>query len=88
MHLPVCVSISKMAPSSFAGPVAGSYRPGGFPRNLDIDEERATELIYQSELYAQLEDETTKLWHLSPLALHEMFCEEQETGKITYPEEA
>ena len=53
-----------------------------------IDEEKATELLYTSELYAQLEDEKTKLWHLSPLALFEMFCEEQETGKITYPEEA
>ena len=53
-----------------------------------IDEERATELFYNSELYAQLEDEKTKLWHLSPLALFEMFCEERETGKITYPEEA
>jgi len=53
-----------------------------------IDEERATELFYTSELYAQLEDELTKLWHLSPLALFDMFCEEQDTGMITYPEEA
>jgi hypothetical protein len=35
-----------------------------------------------------LEDEQTKLWHLSANALFEMFQEEQETGKITYPEEA
>jgi len=56
-------------------------------KNL-IDEEKATELLYTSELYAQLEDEKTKLWHLSPLALFEMLCEERETGKITYPEEA
>ena len=55
--------------------------------NID-DEEKATELFYKSELYAQLEDEQTKLWHLSHLALFEMFCEEQKTGKITYPEEA
>ena len=53
-----------------------------------IDEEKATEMFYTSELYSQLEDEQTKLWHLSHLALFEMFCEEQETGKITYPEEA
>jgi hypothetical protein len=53
-----------------------------------IDEEQATEMFYTSVLYSQLEDELTKLWHLSPLALFEMFCEEQETGKITYPEEA
>ena len=53
-----------------------------------ITEGEATELLYISELYAQLEDEKTKLWHLSLLALFEMFCEERETGKITYPEEA
>ncbi len=53
-----------------------------------IDEEEAVGLFYNSELYAQLEDEETKLWHLSPLALFEMFQEEQETGSITYPEEA
>ena len=34
-----------------------------------IDEERATELFYTSELYAQLEEELTKLWYLSPLAI-------------------
>ncbi|MDR1158011.1 MAG: hypothetical protein LBK75_06845 [Oscillospiraceae bacterium] len=53
-----------------------------------MDEEKAIELFYTSELYAGLEDEQTKLWHLSPLALFEMFCEEREIGKITYPEEA
>ena len=56
--------------------------------NNDIAEDTATEWLYTSELYAQLEDEQTKLWHLSPLALFEMFCEEKNTGKITYPEEA
>jgi len=53
-----------------------------------IDEEKATEFLYVSELYAKLEDEETKLWHLSANALYEMFKEEQETGSITYPEEA
>ena len=56
--------------------------------NKNIAEDTATEWLYNSELYAQLEDERTKLWHLSPLALFEMFCEEKTTGKITYPEEA
>jgi hypothetical protein len=54
----------------------------------NIDEEKATELLYTSELYAKLENEETKLWHLSANALYEMFKEEQETGAITYPEEA
>jgi len=52
------------------------------------EEETATAQFYSSQLYAQLEDEPTKLWHLSAHALAEMFREEQETGKITYPEEA
>ena len=53
-----------------------------------IDDEKAAELFYSSMLYEGLEDETTKLWHLSAHALFEMFQEELETGKITYPEEA
>ena len=53
-----------------------------------LREEKATEVFYSSELYAKLEDETTKLWHLSAHALFELFSEEQETGSITYPEEA
>ena len=56
--------------------------------DIKIDEEKATELLYASELYAKLEDEETKLWHLSANALYEMFKEEQKTGSITYPEEA
>lgn len=56
--------------------------------NSSIDEEKATELLYTSELYAKLEVEETKLWHLSANALYEMFNEEQRTGGITYPEEA
>jgi hypothetical protein len=54
----------------------------------EIDEEKATELLYSSELYTKLEDEETKLWHLSANALYEMFKEEQKTGSVTYPEEA
>lgn len=32
--------------------------------------------IYQSETYRQLEDEESKLWHLGPVALYQMFLEE------------
>ena len=53
----------------------------------EVDEEKATEMLYASELYKGLEDEQTKLWHLSAHALFEMFQEERETGIITYPEE-
>jgi hypothetical protein len=53
-----------------------------------VDDEKAVEMFYASELYKGLEDEQTKLWHLRANALVEMFGEEQKTGKITYPEEA
>jgi len=48
----------------------------------------ATKLFYNSALYAMLENEASKLWHLSPLTLYELFEEGLETGNINYPEEA
>jgi len=53
-----------------------------------VDDEKAAEMLYASELYKGLEEEETKLWHLSAHALFEMYQEELDTGKITYPEEA
>jgi len=48
----------------------------------------AATLFYNSALYAMLENEASKLWHLSPLTLYELFEEELATGSINYPEEA
>lgn len=31
--------------------------------------------IYQSPVYQELENEETKLWHLGPVALYQMFLE-------------
>lgn len=56
--------------------------------NKKISNIEATKLFYNSELYAMLENEESKLWHLSALTLYELFEEELSTGKITYPEEA
>ena len=53
-----------------------------------VDDEKAAEMFYSSELYKGLEEEETKLWCLSAHALFEMYQEELDTGKITYPEEA
>ena len=53
-----------------------------------VDDERAAEMFYSSELYKGLEEEETKLWHLSAHALFEMYQQELETGEIIYPEEA
>ena len=48
----------------------------------------ASKLFYNSDVYAMLEKEESKLWHLSPLTLYELFEEEQATGSVNYPEEA
>lgn len=56
--------------------------------NDNISENEATECFYNSYLYSVLEDEKTKLWHLSPKALYELYKQEKETGKIDFPEEA
>ena len=56
--------------------------------NYPMDEIEATRVFYSSSVYAVLEREETKLWHLSPLSLFTMFDEEQRTGEITFPEEA
>lgn len=34
--------------------------------------------IYRSSTYRALEQESTKLWHLGPVALYQMFLEEAE----------
>ena len=41
-----------------------------------------------SKVYSILEDESTKLWHFSPLTLFNMFDEEKRTGRFEWPEEA
>ncbi len=55
---------------------------------LSMDELTASKEFYNSEVYSLLEEEDTKLWHLSALALFTMFQEEKETGTISFPEEA
>ena len=56
--------------------------------NEKIAEDVATENFYNSKVYSVLENEETKLWHLSPKALYELYKQEVKTGKIDFPEEA
>jgi hypothetical protein len=53
-----------------------------------ISDEAALSRLYSSKLYEKLEQEETKVWHLSVPTLFSLFREEQKTGKITFPEEA
>jgi hypothetical protein len=55
--------------------------------NRHITAETASILLYNSKLYRLLEDEETKLWHLSYPMLYDMLEEELTTGEITFPEE-
>lgn len=56
--------------------------------NNSVDEIAAAERFYRSKVYEKLEQEDTKLWHLSPLTLYNMYEEEQKTGNVVFPEEA
>ena len=56
--------------------------------NKKLSNIEAVTLFYNSALYAMLENEASKLWHLSPLVLFELLEEELATGSINYPEEA
>lgn len=56
--------------------------------NYSHDEVTASKEFYDSEVYSFLEQEDTKLWHLSALTLFNMFDEEKKTGTFTFPEEA
>ena len=55
--------------------------------NHGMDEVTASKQFYESKVYSLLEEEDTKLWHLSPLLLFHMYDEEIKTGNITFTEE-
>ncbi|MBQ8795490.1 MAG: hypothetical protein IJZ54_03605 [Clostridia bacterium] len=59
---------------------------GLITENFKMDEVTATKTFYESKVYSLLEQEDTKLWHLSPLTLFNMYDEERKTGNITFPE--
>ncbi len=55
--------------------------------NYTYGEVAASKEFYSSKVYSFLEQEDTKLWHLSALTLFNMFDEEKQTGTFTFPEE-
>ena len=56
--------------------------------NSNLDDEQAVALFYQSRLYEELAEESSKLCHYSPMTLYTMFQDEMLTGQYDYPEEA
>ncbi len=57
-------------------------------KNSNMDDATAISSFYQSKLYQELSDETSKLWHYGPMTLYTMYQEELLTGSYEYPEEA
>lgn len=46
-----------------------------YAEDFGISIKEALKRIYNSDTYRELEKEETKLWHLGPVALYEMFLE-------------
>lgn len=55
--------------------------------NYHLDEITAAKDFYESEVYALLEKEETKVWHFSPLTLFNMYDEERKNGSFVIPED-
>ena len=52
--------------------------------NHGIDEVTASRKFYESKVYSLLEEEDTKLWHLSPLMLFHMYDDRTYLNTIIY----
>lgn len=51
-----------------------------------ISEEAAIRMLYSSQLFAALEQESTKVWHYSTPMLYELLKQEVSTGKLSFPD--
>ena len=52
----------------------------------NLSETDAVTKLYNSQLYALLEQEETKIWQYSTDMLYSLFLQEQQTGTITFPD--
>jgi hypothetical protein len=53
---------------------------------MNVSEDEAFEMLYNSELYTALETEETKVWTYSVPRLIELYRNEIETGKLELPD--
>jgi hypothetical protein len=51
-----------------------------------ISEDEAFEKLYNTELYASLENESTKVWTYSVPKLFDLYQDEINTGRLELPE--
>ena len=77
-----------MNPSQFAAimPYISAYLVGMIAEKENISENAAITKLYNSELYAILEQEDTKVWHYSTHMLYSLLKQEETTGKIEFPD--
>lgn len=77
-----------MNPSQFAAimPYISADLVGMIVEKENISENAAITKLYNSELYAILEQEDTKVWHYSTHMLYSLLKQEETTGKIEFPD--
>lgn len=56
-------------------------------KDYGVSDVEATKMLYTSKTYEHLSNESTKVWHFSPLTLFNVWKGEKETGKVIWPEE-
>ena len=59
---------------------------GMIAKRKNISESDAITRLYDSKLYAILEQEDTKVWQYSTNMLYSLFEQEEKTGKIEFPD--
>ena len=77
-----------MNPNQFATimPYISADLVGMIAEKENISENAAITKLYNSELYAILEQEDTKVWHYSTHMLYSLWEQEEKTGKIEFPD--
>lgn len=77
-----------MNPSQFAAimPYISADLVGMIAEKENISENAAITKLYNSELYAILEQKDTKVWHYSTHMLYSLLKQEETTGKIEFPD--
>ena len=55
-------------------------------KKQQLSEEAAIAKLYASQLYALLEDESSKLWQYSTPMLYNLLSQEESTGSISFPD--
>ncbi|MDR0811792.1 MAG: hypothetical protein LBN23_05945 [Paludibacter sp.] len=55
-------------------------------KNNALNFNEALKFLYTSQLFKDLEDEKTKIWHFSNVLLYDLLMQEKLTSKIDYPD--